>query len=602
MFKRVVTAVLLATCPLIGHAETIKQVFAFALLGSPKYDKNFTHFDYVNPDAPKGGDVTLYALGTFDNFNLYALRGISAIRTGQLYDALYTPSEDEPGSYYPLIAQRARHASDDSWIEVDMNPNARFHDGSPITATDVAYTFNMFMTQGVPQFRIYMKGVTAKVIAPLTIRYDFAKPGRMKMVSLLTLPIMSEKFWEKHKFNEPLSSPPLASGPYRITDYRMGQYVTYSRVKNYWAADLPVNKGRYNFDHIRYDYYLDDNVALEAFKAGAFDLRIESSPKHWATQYQGGNFKRGYIIKKDEPNQSAQDTRWMAFNIHRPLFSDRRVRQALTLAFDFNWMNKALFFNSYQRANSYFQNTEYAAQGKPSTAELAWLTPLKGKIPAEVFGPRYQPPVSDGSGYDRPNLLKAQHLLAQAGWIIKDQTLVNRQSGQPFAFELLIPSSANALYVQPFQQNLQRLGIQMSIRSVDSPQFNNRLRKRDFDMIPTLYSAEPYPNANLQFSWSSKYINSTYNTSGVEDPAIDSLIDDIMRHQGDKDALLALGRALDRVLTWNQFMIPMWYSNHDRYAYWNKFAMPAVHPAYSLGFDSWWYDASKAATLPEERR
>ncbi|WJV64143.1 extracellular solute-binding protein [Pectobacteriaceae bacterium C52] len=602
MFKRVVTAVLLATCPLLGHAETIKQVFAFALLGSPKYDKNFTHFDYVNPDAPKGGDVTLYALGTFDNFNRYALRGIGAIRTDQLYDALYTSSEDEPGSYYPLIAQRARHASDDSWIEVDINPNARFHDGSPITAADVAYTFNMFMTQGVPQFRIYMKGVTAKVIAPLTIRYDFAKSDRVKMVSLLTLPVMPEKFWKKHKFNEPLSSPPLASGPYRITDYRMGQYVTYSRVKNYWAANLPVNKGRYNFDHIRYDYYLDDNVALEAFKAGAFDLRIENSPKHWATQYQSGNFERGYIIKKDEPNRNAQDTRWMAFNIHRPLFSDRRVRQALTLAFDFNWMNKALFFNSYQRADSYFQNTEYAAQGKPSAAELAWLTPLKSKIPAEVFGPPYQPPISDGSGYDRPNLLKAQHLLAQAGWIIKNQTLVNRQSGQPFVFELLIPSSANALYVQPFQQNLQRLGIQMSIRSVDSPQFSNRLRNRDFDMIPTLYSADLYPNANLQFSWSSKYINSTYNTSGVEDPAIDSLIDDIMRHQGDKDALLALGRALDRVLTWNQFMIPMWYSNHDRYAYWNKFAMPTVRPAYSLGFDSWWYDASKAATLPEERR
>nr|NMN91303.1 microcin C transport system substrate-binding protein [Brenneria salicis ATCC 15712 = DSM 30166]RBP59468.1 microcin C transport system substrate-binding protein [Brenneria salicis ATCC 15712 = DSM 30166] len=602
MLKRVITAVLLYAVHLGGYADTVEQSSAFALLGEPKYRAVFHHFDYVNPDAPKGGSITLSALGTFDNFNRYALRGVAAARTERLYDSLFTTSDDEPGSYYPLVALTSRHSPDFSWVEIDMNPRAHFHDGSPMTAADVAFTYNMFMTQGVPQFRLYFKGAIAIAVAPLTVRFEFPQPDKNRMFSLLTLPIMPEKFWKNHNLAEPLAYPPPASGPYRVTAYRTGQYVTYSRVQDYWGADLPVNKGQYNFDKIRYDYYLDDSVALEAFRAGAFDLRIESSPKHWATQYKGGNFTRGYIIKRDQENQSAQNTRWLAFNIQRPLFSDRRVRQALTLAFDFNWMNKALFYNAYQHADSYFQNTEYAAQGKPSPEELVWLTPLKDKVPPEVFGPRYQPPSSDGNGYDREHWLTALKLLEEAGWVLKDQKLVNRQTGKPFTFELLLPSAANSLYVLPFQHNLKKLGITMNIRNIDSAQFNSRLRNRDFDMTATLYQALLYPTDDLQMRWHSQYIDSTYNTSGVRDPAIDSLIDEITRHQGQKAPLLSLGRALDRVLTWNQFMIPMWYSNHDRFAYWNKFAMPAIPPAYSLGFDSWWYDVKQAATLPAERR
>lgn len=602
MLKRVITAVLFSIMPLGLYAETIEHSTAFAILGEPKYHADFRHFDYVNPDAPKGGSITLSALGTFDNFNRFALRGVAAARTERLYDSLFVTSDDEPGSYYPLVAQSTRHDADFHWIEIDLNPRASFHDGTPITAADVAFTYNMFMTQGVPQFRIYFKGVTAKTVAPLTVRFDFPTPDKNRMFSLLTLPIMPEKFWKNHKLSDPLPYPPPASGPYRITAYRTGQYVTYSRVKDYWGADLPVNKGQYNFDQIRYDYYLDDSVALEAFKAGAFDLRVEGSPKHWAAQYQGGNFDRGYIIKQDQTNQSAQDTRWLAFNIQRPIFSDRRVRQALTLAFDFNWMNKALYYNAYQRVDSYFQNTIYAAKGEPGADELAWLTPLKDKVPPEVFGPSYLPPASDGSGYDRGNWLKALKLLEQAGWELKNQRLVNRQTGKPFEFELLLPTAGNSQYALPFQQNLKKLGITMNIRNIDSTQFNSRLRKRDFDMTTTLYRAMLYPNDDLQIRWSSQYIDSTYNTPGVQDPAIDSLIEQIVAHQGQPAPLLALGRALDRVLTWNQLMLPMWYSNHDRFAYWNKFAMPAVRPAYSLGLDGWWYDVKQAATLPAERR
>lgn len=271
--------ILLALFSLSAKAQTIKESVAFAIIGEPKYVASFSHFDYVNPEAPKGGTLTLAAIGTFDNFNRYALRGNPAVRTEALYDTLFTTSDDEPGSYYPLIAERARYAEDYSWMEIALNPHARFHDGTPITARDVAFTFNKFMTEGVPQFRLFYKGTTVKAIAPLTVRIDLGQPGKENMLSLLSLPVMPESFWRQHKLSDPLSKPPLASGPYRISAWRMGQYITYSRVADYWAADLPVNRGRWNFDTLRYDYYLDDNVAFEAFKAGAVDRREETVAK-----------------------------------------------------------------------------------------------------------------------------------------------------------------------------------------------------------------------------------------------------------------------------------------------------------------------------------
>lgn len=432
-----------------AQAQAIKESYAFAVLGEPRYAFNFNHFDYVNPAAPKGGQITLSALGTFDNFNRYALRGNPGARTEQLYDTLFTTSDDEPGSYYPLIAESARYADDYSWVEVAINPRARFHDGSPITARDVEFTFQKFMTEGVPQFRLVYKGTTVKAIAPLTVRIELAKPGKEDMLSLFSLPVFPEKYWKDHKLSDPLATPPLASGPYRITSWKMGQNIVYSRVKDYWAANLPVNRGRWNFDTIRYDYYLDDNVAFEAFKAGAFDLRMENDAKNWATRYTGKNFDKKYIIKDEQKNESAQDTRWLAFNIQRPVFSDRRVREAITLAFDFEWMNKALFYNAWSRTNSYFQNTEYAARNYPDAAELVLLAPMKKDLPSEVFTQIYQPPVSKGDGYDRDNLLKADKLLNEAGWVLKGQQRVNATTGQPLSFELLLPASSNSQWVLP---------------------------------------------------------------------------------------------------------------------------------------------------------
>lgn len=601
MIMRVVL-MLLALVSLSSQAQTIKESTAFAVIGEPKYAVNFNHYDYVNPAAPKGGNVTLSATGTFDNFNRFALRGVAAARTESLYDTLFVTSDDEPGSYYPLVAENVRYADDFSWAEIAINPRARFHDGTPVSARDVAFTFHKFMTEGVPQFRLVYKGTTVKAIAPLTVRIELPEPNKENMLSLFSLPVMPESFWKNHKLSDPLSTPPLAGGPYRITDWRMGQYVIYSRVKDYWAATLPVNRGRWNFDTIRYDYYLDDNVAFEAFKAGAFDLRVENSAKNWATRYIGKNFAKGYIVKDEHKNESAQDTRWLAFNIQRPVFSDRRVREAITLAFDFEWMNKALFYGAYSRANSYFQNTEYAARDYPHADELVLLAPMKAELPPEVFTRVFEPPKSDGNGFDRDNLLKASNLLDDAGWVLKNRQRVNVQTGKPLSFELLIASGANDQWVLPFKKNLARLGVTMNIRQVDMAQLTNRKRSRDYDMMQTLWAAQPWPSSDLQISWASGYIDSSYNAPGVKSPVIDALIAKIVAAQGDKNKLLPLGRALDRVLTWNYYMLPMWYMGEDRVARWDKFSLPAVRPVYTLGFDTWWYDVNKAAKLPAERR
>lgn len=601
MIMRVVLT-LLALVSLSSQAQTIKESTAFAVIGEPKYAVNFNHYDYVNPAAPKGGNVTLSATGTFDNFNRFALRGVAAARTESLYDTLFVTSDDEPGSYYPLVAENVRYADDFSWAEIAINPRARFHDGTPVSARDVAFTFHKFMTEGVPQFRLVYKGTTVKAIAPLTVRIELPEPNKENMLSLFSLPVMPESFWKNLKLSDPLSTPPLAGGPYRITDWQMGQYVIYSRVKDYWAATLPVNRGRWNFDTIRYDYYLDDNVAFEAFKAGAFDLRVENSAKNWATRYIGKNFAKGYIVKDEHKNESAQDTRWLAFNIQRPVFSDRRVREAITLAFDFEWMNKALFYGAYSRANSYFQNTEYAARDYPHADELVLLAPMKAELPPEVFTRVFEPPKSDGNGFDRDNLLKASNLLDDAGWVLKNRQRVNVQTGKPLSFELLIASGANDQWVLPFKKNLARLGVTMNIRQVDMAQLTNRKRSRDYDMMQTLWAAQPWPSSDLQISWASGYIDSSYNAPGVKSPVIDALIAKIVAAQGDKNKLLPLGRALDRVLTWNYYMLPMWYMGEDRVARWDKFSLPAVRPVYTLGFDTWWYDVNKAAKLPAERR
>ncbi len=602
MLLRLATALLVCSAIAPLHAKTINESYAFAKLGEPKYAVNFTHYDYANPAAPKGGKMTLAVVGTYDNFNRYASRGNPGAGTDSMYDGLFTTSDDEPGSYYPLIAESARYPSDFHWMEVTINPHAQFQDGTPITAQDAAFTFKKFMTEGVPQFRVAFRGVEVKALNRLTVRIEMPKPDKDLVLSWITLPVLPEKFWQNKKFNEPIGYPPLASGPYRVTSYKSGQFIQYSRVKDYWAANLPVNRGRFNFDTLRYDYYLDDNVAFEAFKAGAYDLREEGSAKKWATQYRGRNFTSHAIVKATTPNTVATDTRWLAFNNEKPLFADRRVREAISLAFDFEWMNKALFYGAYKRTSSYFQNTEYAAAGFPKAEELILLAPYKSQLPPDVFNNEYAPPRSDGSGFDRQNLLKAKQLLQEAGWQIKNQQLVNEKTGQPFRFELLMRSGTQNDWALPFQHSLERLGIQVSLRQIDTSQYLRRLREGDYDMIPSLYQAIPWPSTSLQYLWQSEFIESSWNTARLKNPIVDHFVKQIAAHQGDKPALLPLGQALDRILLWNAYMIPMWYSAEDRMAYWDKFSHPEIKPAFAVGLDNWWYDVNKAARLPADRR
>jgi microcin C transport system substrate-binding protein len=370
----------------------------------------------------------------------------------------------------------------------------------------------------------------------------------------------------------------------------MGQYLILERVKDYWAADLPVNKGQYNYDFIRYDYYRDANVAFEAFKAGEYDFRAENSAVNWATQYTGKIFDSGQVIREEIPHRIPQTTQAMTFNTERPVFQDRRVRMAVNYFFDFQWMNKNLFYNSYVRTRSYFTNTEYAATGLPQGEELAILEAIRDKIPPEVFTQEFNPPVTDGTGFIRPQMREALALFAEAGWELREGKLVNKETGRQMSFELLIWNSTSERIAIPFQRNLARFGIDMRIRLVDGTQFLNRMHEGDYDILDQGYLPMPYPDIGAAFNWHSDYIDSSYNLARVRDPALDYLVEGILAGQEDGEALLHWGRALDRTLTWNHYIIPEWHISAFRLAYHKKFRRPAVMPKYSYAFQAWWVE------------
>jgi microcin C transport system substrate-binding protein len=585
----------------LAAAPKIIVATALSLHGAPKYPEGFDHFDYVNPAAPKGGGLRQWVMGTYDNFNRYALRGVAAAGSDALYDTLMTGSEDEIEVYYGLIAEKVEYPDDYSWIIFRLNPKAEAQDGSQITADDVVFSFNKFFNEGVPQFKQYYSGV-AKVEAldKLRVKFTLKRGDKAMMISLASLNVIPKKYWESRKFGEPSTEVPLGTSAYTIKDYKMGQYVVLQRSPAYWAINLPVNRGQLNFDSLRYDYYRDETVAFEAFKAGEFDLYQENIAKNWATLYTGKNFDNGAIIKDDIPHEIPQGMQALVFNIQRPLFKDRKVRQALNYAMDFQWMNKNLFYNQYVRTRSYFTNTPYEARGLPGPDELKILNPLKGRIPDEVFTKEYNPPVTDGSGEIRDQVRQALVLLKEAGWEIRDQKLVNAKTGDPFVFELLMDSPSMERIAVPVQKNLARMGITMTIRQIDSSQYINRLRNRDFDMIAEGYAPMAYPSTDLNDTWRSNYIDSTYNTAGVQDPAIDTLVDGCVANQENEAALLSWGHALDRVLTWSFYVIPEWNLSKFRVAYWNKFSRPAVRPKYTFGLGSWWLDRTREAALPKK--
>ncbi|WP_392561859.1 extracellular solute-binding protein [Orbus sturtevantii] len=586
--------------PIALHpAEKIITSTAFALIGKPKYPHDFAHFDYVNPNAPKGGTLKLAEIGSYDNFNRFASRGAAEHSSAAIYESLFTGSDDELSSYYPLLATSITYSDQYQWAEVTLNPAAYFSDGVPLTADDVEFTFDKMMTEGASQYRVYYKGVKVKALDKYRVRFELPVANREQLLSFVgNFSVFPRHFWQNKNLAEPLATPPIGSAPYIIGEYKLGQYAVYQRDNNYWGNHLAVNQGRNNFDAQRIDYFLDDSIALEAFKAGEYDFRAEEQPKNWFTQYQGKPFDNHFIIKKQDDMTTAVNTRWLAFNIERPIFNDIRVRKALTLAFDFAWLNHAFYYDSYKQPMSFFENTPYAAQGEPSEQELKWLRPFAAIIPKAVFGEAYHLPASDGNGFNRPNLLAAKELLAQAGWVVDGNQLINEQTGEPFEFELLAYMGSDLKYAIPYQQSLAKLGINMTITTVDYAQATRRLRQRDYDMVPRLYDAHFYPSSALIIEWGSAYLDSSWNSSGLHNSAIDFLIAQIPNYLDDQANLQALGRALDRVLTQEYPMIPMWYPRYTYYAYWDKFRQPAVKPLYAIGLNNWWYDADSAAKLP----
>jgi microcin C transport system substrate-binding protein len=588
-------AVLLAAGPLAASAGAPaagRAAHGLSMYGDLKYGPGFAHFAYVNPRAPKGGAVRLSAIGTYDSLNPFILKGVPAVGLGQVFDTLMVGSGDEAFAEYGLVAETVETPADRSWVAFTLRPQARFHDGRPITVEDVIWTFETLRAQGHPFYRSYYAHVArVEAAGPRRVRFTF-KGGTNRELPLIVgqMPVLPKAWWAGRDFAKTSLEPPLGSGPYRVEAVDPGRSITYRRVKDYWAAELPVNVGRFNFETIRYDYYRDGTVALEAFKAGAYDFRPENSSKSWATGYDIAAVRDGRIRKEQIPNEIPTGMQGFVYNTRREVFRDPRVRQALANAFDFEWTNAHLFYGAYTRTASYFSNSELAARGLPSAAELAVLSPFRERVPPAVFSEEYRPPSSEPGGV-RPNLERALRLLAAAGWVVRDMRLVHAATGRPMAFEILIDDPTWERIALPFVENLERLGVTARIRTVDAAQYEYRLKHFDFDMTVSVFGQSLSPGNEQADYWSSEAARTpgSRNLAGVSDPVVDALIA-LLIAAPDRPALVARTRALDRVLLQGYYVIPHWHITAFRVAYWNRFGRPAVSPRYALGFDGWWVE------------
>ncbi len=591
---------LLMGCLAPSTSITAGEVHALSLHGEPKYGPGFKHFDYVNPDAPKGGSVRLAEIGSFDSLNPFILKGVAADGVGGLFDTLTFHSDDEAFSEYGLLAESVEVAPDNAWVIFTLRPEARFHDGSPVTVEDVIFTFEALKNKGHPFYRAYYANVEkAEKVAEHRVKFTFAGSENRELPLIIgQMPVLSAGYWRTRDFEKTTLEAPLGSGAYMVEAVDPGRSITYRRNPDYWGAKLPVNVGRNNFGTIRHDYYRDATVALEAFKAGEYDFRVENIAKSWATGYDSPALQQGLIIKENVAHEQPTGMQGFVFNTRRALFQDSRVREALAYAFDFEWTNKNLFYGAYTRTISYFSNSELASRGLPSAEELNILEPYRDRLPAAVFTHSYTPPATDGSGNNRKNLRHGLRLLKQAGWVVKDGRSINQKTGQPLAFELLLVSPSFERVALAFKKNLKRLGIDMRVRTVDAAQYQKRVEDFDFDMIVAVRGQSLSPGNEQRDFWSSAKadIPGSRNLAGIKDPVIDELIELIISAP-DRDNLIHRTRALDRVLLWGHYVIPHWHVRSFRLAYWDKFGRPPQPPKYDLGFDTWWIDATKKAKL-----
>ena len=584
-------------------SASLSESHGYAQFGTLKYPATFTHFDWVNPDAPKGGTLKVMAFGTFDTLNPYTFKGTSPVSTPNFLQygvnelnetqmagtGQYAPSGDEPTSSYGLIAQSVEYNEDRSWVVFNLRPEARFHDGKPITAYDVAFSYNLLLKEGHPQYRTNLQEVQrVDILGPKRIRFVFKRANNPLLILRLgELPVLPQHYWAKRDFKATTFEPPLGSGPYRITKVTPGRQLVFEHVKNWWGANLPVNRGKYNFDRVEVEFYRDSDVAFEAFKAREFDIYIEHQAKNWANGYNFPAVRRGDVVKAEIAHQIPTQTQGLFMNTRRATFEQTRVREALGLMFDFEWTNRTLFNGAYKRASSFYPNSEFSASGIPQGHEWLMLSPWRNQLPPELFSQAFALPQTDGRGIPRETMRQALGLLAESGWKLSGQRLLNSE-GKPLRFEILLVNPNLERILQPYVENLASIGVDARLRTVDRAQYKQRLDQFDFDMI--LMTLDQTLSPGLEqwqyFHSSQANVKGSKNYAGVSSPLVDQLLERLLAAQN-RDEQLSAGRALDRVLLWQHYIIPNWYLNYHRLAYRNRFAFVTT-PPYTLGLSAWW--------------
>lgn len=598
--------VLLATS-LPTRAEVFTAT-AISLYDAPRYPSGFSHFDFVNPDAPKGGKITLPALGTFDTLNPYGLKGIPPMESispfgiTEMNEPLmigtswYLESGDEPQSAYCLVCSHIEYPGDYRWVIFQINPLARFHNGDPITAHDVVHSYELLVSDAAnPLYKnIYTSIDKVEALSDARVKFTFRDAGNRSLILRAgELPVMSKQHWQTHSFAESSGVPPLLSGPYRVKDFRLGNYLVLERVKDFWAKDHPAYRGMFNFDEVRFEFFRDRTVAFEALKSGGLDFWIEYMAKNWSTGYDFPAIRSGRVIKQAIPHQIPSGTQAFFINTRREKFSDVRTRKAISLLFDFAWINHNIFADAYKRSETHYPNSPMGAQGVPDAEELRLLEPFRTQLPPELFTTPFHFSRHDGTGNIRADLRQALGLLRQAGWEFRDRKLVNT-AGEPFVLEIMTETPSFQRVLLPFVKNLQKVGIDAQVRIVDGPQLKSRQDSFDFDLTITVLpqTATPGQEQRLYFHSSQVAVKGSKNLSGVSNPVVDALLDKLVAAQSMQE-LVAAARALDRVLLWHYYTIPQWYLDYHRIAYWNRFERPPRPATLSLGFQTWWIKENK---------
>lgn len=579
-------------------ADAVQTGHGLSAFGDLKYGPDFEHFDYANPDAPKGGSIrttSVLAGQTFDSLNGYILKGDPADGLTDpynlIFDSLMIGANDEPDAVYGLVASHAEFIPGGDWVTFQMRDDAVFADGSQITADDVAFTFDLLKQKGHPAYRLSLRDVEkAEALSPNRVKYTFSKdaPKRDLPMMVAKLPIFSKAYYSENDFTESSLDIPLSSGPYKVGRIDRNLSITFERRDDYWAKDLPVNVGRWNFDKITFEYFRDQEAAFESLTAGKLDLREEFSSKFWGTRYNFPALEKGDVVKDVIPDNRPAGTQGYWFNTRRAKFADPRVREAIALAFDFEWSNKTLFYGLYHRTDSFFENAPFEASGKPTEAELALLEPFRGDVPEGVFGEAYVPPVTDGAGRNRRNLRKAMKLLDDAGWELVDGKRV--KDGEPFEIEFLDDSSAFARITGPYIENIKKLGIDARMREVDRPQYQRRQESFDFDIVTARFSLSLTPGPELLNFFSSEAADNdgSFNLAGIKDPIVDALIEKVIAADNRDDMETAL-RALDRVLREGRYWVSQWSKGSHTLAWWDRYDRPKTKPAYARGIlETWW--------------